>query len=102
MVTLENGAVLYFAGDTGPMMDMQMIGELYRPEVSVIPIGDLYTMGPREAAWAMKHLRSRWAVPCHYATFPALTGTPEAFRAELEKLGVETEVVAPKPGETLR
>lgn len=102
VVTLENGAVLYFAGDTGPMMDMQMIGELYRPEVSVIPIGDLYTMGPREAAWAMKHLRSRWVVPCHYATFPALTGTPEAFRAELEKLGVETEVVAPKPGETVR
>lgn len=102
VVTLENGAVLYFAGDTGPMMDMQMIGELYHPEVSVLPIGDLYTMGPREAAWGMRLLRSRWVVPCHYGTFPSLTGTPEALRAELDKLGVETEVVAPKPGQTVR
>lgn len=102
VVTLENGATIYFSGDTAPMMDMQMIGELYRPDVSVLPIGDLYTMGPREAAWAMKQLRSRWIVPCHYGTFPALTGTPEALRAELQKLGVQAEVVAPRPGESVR
>ena len=102
VVTLENGATIYFAGDTGPMMDMQLIGELYRPEVSVLPIGDLYTMGPREAAYALKMLRSRWVVPCHYGTFPALTGTPEALRAELERLGVQADVVAPKPGEAVR
>ena len=102
VVTLENGAVLYFAGDTGPMMDMQLIGEIYRPDVSVLPIGDLYTMGPREAAYAARLLRSRWLVPCHYGTFPALTGTPEAWRAELDKLGVQAEVVAPKPGQTVR
>lgn len=102
VVTLENGATLYFAGDTGPTMDMQIVGDLYRPDVSVLPIGDLYTMGPREAAYVMRLLRSRWVVPCHYGTFPALTGTPEALRAELEKQGVEAEVVAPKPGQTLR
>jgi len=102
VVTLENGAVLYFAGDTGPMMDMQMIGELYQPEVSVLPIGDLYTMGPREAAYVMRLLRSPFVVPCHYGTFPALTGTPDAFRAELGRLGVQATVVAPKPGESVR
>ena len=102
VVTLENAAVLYFAGDTGPMMDMQIIGDLYQPEIAVLPIGDLYTMGPREAAYAMKLLRSRWVVPCHYGTFPALTGTPEALREELERQGVEAEVVAPRPGETVR
>lgn len=102
VVTLENGAVIYFAGDTGPMMDMQIIGDLYQPEISVLPIGDLYTMGPREAAYAMKLLRSRWVVPCHHGTFAALTGTPEALREELEKQGVQAEVIALKPGETVR
>ena len=102
VVTLENGATIYFAGDTGPSMDMQIIGDLYRPDVSVLPIGDRYTMGPREAAYVMKLLRSRWVVPCHYGTFPALTGTPDALRAELERQGVEAEVVAPRPGETVR
>ena len=102
VVTLENGATLYFAGDTGPMMDMQIIGDLYRPDVSVLPIGDLYTMGPREAAYAARLLRSPWIVPCHYGTFPALTGTPEALRSELAKAGVQTTVVVSKPGESVR
>ena len=102
VVTLENGTSIYFAGDTGPMMDMQIIGDLYRPDVSVLPIGDLYTMGPREAAYAARLLRSPYIVPCHYGTFPALTGTPEALRAELAKAGVQAQVVAPKPGESVR
>lgn len=102
VVTLENGATIYFSGDTGPTMDMQIVGDLYRPDVSVLPIGDLYTMGPREAAYAARLLRSRWIVPSHYATFPALTGTPEALRAELAKAGVHAEVVAPRPGESVR
>jgi L-ascorbate metabolism protein UlaG (beta-lactamase superfamily) len=102
VVTLENGATIYFSGDTGPTMDMQIVGDLYRPDVSVLPIGDFYTMGPREAAYVMKLLRSPYVVPCHYGTFPALTGTPEAFRAELARQGVQTEVVAPKPGESVR
>jgi L-ascorbate metabolism protein UlaG (beta-lactamase superfamily) len=102
VVTLENGATIYFSGDTGPTMDMQIVGDLYRPDVSVLPIGDFYTMGPREAAYVMRLLRSPFVVPCHYGTFPALTGTPEAFRAELARQGVQTEVVAPKPGESVR
>lgn len=102
VVALENGATLYFAGDTGPMMDMQLIGDLYRPDVAVLPVGDFYTMGPREAAYAAKLLRAPYIVPCHYQTFSALTGTAEALKAELEKLGVNAQVVAPKPGESVR
>jgi L-ascorbate metabolism protein UlaG (beta-lactamase superfamily) len=102
VVTLENAVTVYFAGDTGPMMDMQIIGDLYRPDVSVLPIGDLYTMGPREAAYAARLLRSPYVVPSHYGTFPALTGTPETLRAELAKMGVQTQVIAPKPGESVR
>jgi len=102
VVTLENDARIYFAGDTGPTMDMQIVGDLYRPDLAVLPIGDLYTMGPREAAYAARLVGARWVMPCHYGTFPVLTGTPDALRNELEKLGVEAEVVAPRPGETAR
>ncbi len=99
VVKLENSVALYFAGDTGPMSDMAMIGELYAPEVSILPIGDLYTMGPREAAWAAGKLGSRFVVPMHYGTFGALTGTPEALRGELQARAVAAIVIAPEPGE---
>jgi L-ascorbate metabolism protein UlaG (beta-lactamase superfamily) len=98
VVTLEDGFRLYYAGDTGPMMDMVMIAELYEPELGLLPIGDLYTMGPREAAWAAHKLGVKWVVPMHYGTFPALTGTPEALCAELRARGCAAQVVAPQPG----
>jgi len=99
--TLEDGTRLYHAGDTGVHADMALIAEEYAPEIAILPIGDLYTMGPRGAAIAARMLKARVIVPAHYGTFPALTGTPDAFRAELRKVGVDAEVVALKPGETL-
>ena len=101
VVTLEDGTRLYHAGDTGAHADMALIGELYSPEIAVLPIGDLFTMSPREAALAARMLKPRIIVPANYGTFPALPGTPEALREELKKLGVEAEVVALRPGETL-
>uniref|UniRef100_A0A832I2R9 UPF0173 metal-dependent hydrolase ENR23_04305 n=1 Tax=Eiseniibacteriota bacterium TaxID=2212470 RepID=A0A832I2R9_UNCEI len=101
VVTLEDGTRIYFAGDTGPFSDMALIHELYEPEIAVLPVGDLFTMGPREAALAARLLRPRILVPCHHGTFPALTGTPDALRAELASRGVDVEVVALRPGETL-
>ena len=80
---------------------MALIAELYAPEIALLPIGDLYTMSPREAAVAARMLKPRWIVPMHYGTFPALTGTPEALREELKKLGVASEVLTLRPGETL-
>ena len=79
-------------------MDMVTVRELYAPEIAILPIGDLYTMGPREAAWAAEKLGAKWLVPMHYGTFDALTGTPVAWRAELKKRGVAAEVIAPEPG----
>ncbi len=102
VVTLEDGTRLYYAGDTGPTMDMIMVRELYAPEIAILPIGDLYTMGPREAAWAAGKLGARWVVPMHYRTFDALTGTAEALRTELGAMGVAAQVVAPEPGEPVR
>jgi len=99
--TLENGTRIYHAGDKGVHADMALIAEIYQPEIALLPIGDLYTMGPREAAVAARMLKPRVIVPAHYGTFPALTGTPDAFRTELKRAGVEAEVVALDPGETL-
>lgn len=101
VITLEDGTRLYHAGDTGPTMDMMLIAELYEPEIAILPIGDHYTMGPREAAVAARMLKAKWIVPAHFGTFPVLTGTPDALREELKRLGVEAEVVALKPGESL-
>jgi hypothetical protein len=102
VVTLENGVPIYFTGDTGPTMDMQIVADLYHPEVVVMPIGDHYTMGPREAAYAARLIRAPFIVPCHYGTFPLLTGTPEALEVELAKLGVNAKVVVSKPGQSVR
>jgi L-ascorbate metabolism protein UlaG (beta-lactamase superfamily) len=89
---------LYFAGDTNVFGDMQLIGRIYQPDVAILPIGDHFTMGPREAAVAVELIGSRRVVPCHYGTFGLLTGTPDALR-ELLPSGVE--LLAPAPGETL-
>src|SRR5918992_6334869 len=77
----EGGPKLYFAGDTCVFGDMQLIGRLYAPDVAVLPIGDHYTMGPREAALALELLGTRRCVPCHWGTFPLLTGTPDELRS---------------------
>jgi len=95
----EGGTRVYHAGDTGIFGDMKLIGELYRPAVAVLPIGDLYTMGVFEAAAAARMIGAKAIVPIHHGTFPALTGTPAALRDALRDApGIE--VVALKPGDS--
>ncbi|HEY7290754.1 MAG TPA: metal-dependent hydrolase [Vicinamibacterales bacterium] len=98
IVKFEDGKTIYFAGDTDVFGDMRLIGEMYTPSLAFLPIGDLYTMGPRQAAKACELLNVKSVVPMHYGTFPALTGTPAAFRALVEPKGVK--VLELKPGET--
>ena len=100
VITLENGFGLYHAGDTGAFADMAIIGDLYHPELALLPIGSHYVMGPREAAYACKLLKPRYVVPMHYGTFPALTGTPEDFMREMAYLPL-VEVILLNPGDTL-
>jgi L-ascorbate metabolism protein UlaG (beta-lactamase superfamily) len=99
VLRFPKGPTLYFSGDTNVFGDMRLIGELYRPDVACLPIGDLYTMGPREAAVACRMLGVRRVIPMHWGTFPALTGTPDALRAETRDLA-SFEVVALAPGES--
>jgi len=100
VLTFEDGFRIYHAGDTNVFSDMALIRELYSPDLALLPIGDFYTMGPREAAKACELLRVPRVVPMHWGTFPALTGTPDALRKELAQRGVQTEVVELVPGGT--
>ena len=100
IVTLENGQRIYFAGDTSLFGDMKLIGELYKPDIAFLPIGDRFTMGPDAAAMAARWLGVKQVVPMHYGTFPLLTGTPEQLEKELSGSGIEVLVL--KPGETAK
>ena len=82
VVRLENGRVVYFAGDTCLFGDMQLIRHLHEPDYAVLPIGDYFTMDPKAAAIALDMLGNPACVPCHWGTFPMLTGTPEQLAAE--------------------
>jgi L-ascorbate metabolism protein UlaG (beta-lactamase superfamily) len=94
VVEVEDGKRAYFAGDTCVFSDMSLIGRIYGPDIAVLPIGDHFTMGPREAAVALELLGTRRCVPCHYGTFPILTGTPD----QLRELAPGVDVVALEPG----
>ncbi len=102
VLEFENGRKLYHAGDTCAFSDMQLIHELYKPDVALLPIGDFYTMGPKEAAVAVRMLGVKHVIPMHYGTFPVLTGTPAALREALRGLGLnQVEVIEMKPGQTI-
>jgi L-ascorbate metabolism protein UlaG (beta-lactamase superfamily) len=74
---------------------MQLLGEIYKPDVALLPIGDHFTMGPREAARAASLVGCSYAVPIHYKTFGLLTGTFSEFSSECATLGIEALEIAP-------
>ena len=96
VLTIAGGPVLYDAGDTAVFGDMQLIRELYRPEVALLPIGGHYTMGPTEAALAVRFLAPRVVLPLHFGTFPPLKGTPKELTALVDS---NVQVVDWTPGE---
>jgi len=98
VIHLEDQRTIYFAGDTCLFGDMRLIGELYSPQIAMLPIGDRFTMDPAAAARACEMLGVRQVVPMHWGTFPMLTGTPTGLRALVEPKGIE--VLELKPGET--
>ncbi len=99
VIRFENGFSVYHAGDTSVFGDMKIIGEIYKPELSLLPIGDHFTMGPKEATYAAKLLGSKYVIPMHYGTFQVLTGTPETFLKLMQDVP-QTKVLVLKPGET--
>lgn len=100
VIAIDNGPVLYHAGDTGVFSDMQLIRELHHPDIAMLPIGDHYTMGPKGGALAAKFVGAKSVLPIHWGTFPALTGNPVMLEKELTGTGIE--VIHTDPGQTLR
>ena len=84
IIEMENGFKVYHMGDTGLFGDMKFIGEYYKPDLLLIPIGGHFVMSPADAAYAVKnYLKPKYALPIHYGTIPVLRGTPEEFSAAL-------------------
>lgn len=98
VLEFEDGTVIYHSGDTGVFGDMKIIGELYAPDVAILPIGGWFTMGPKQAAYAARLIGARQVIPEHYGTFPILSGTPEELRALLSSHDIE--VLALEPGQS--
>lgn len=95
VVQLESERCIYHAGDTALFGDMKFIGEIYSPTVALLPIGDRFTMGPREAAMALTLLKCPIAIPIHWGTFPLLSGTPEEFTKYSADLDCEIKILNP-------
>jgi L-ascorbate metabolism protein UlaG (beta-lactamase superfamily) len=95
VIEFEDGTIVYHSGDTDVFGDMRLIGERFRPEIAVLPIGGHYTMGPRGAGMATGLTGASMVIPVHYATFPILAGTPEELAEH-----TSAEVVALEPGDT--
>lgn len=89
------GKTVYHCGDTGLFGDMALIGEIYKPDVALIPVGDRFTMGPELGAKAAELIKPKVAVPIHFGTWPLLTSDVSGFRPK----GVDVKVMM--PGETI-
>jgi L-ascorbate metabolism protein UlaG (beta-lactamase superfamily) len=100
MLHFDDGPTVYHMGDTDIFSDMSLINELHQPEVGLVPVGDRFTMGGAVAALACQRFFDfRYAVPCHYGSFPIVDATPEKFVAGME--GSKTRVETPKAGASL-
>ncbi|MFQ5912828.1 MAG: metal-dependent hydrolase [Nitrospinota bacterium] len=99
VVQFENGYKAYFAGDTNVFGDMRIIHEIYNPAMAALPIGSHFTMDPKEAAYACRLLEAHIVIPCHYGTFPLLTGTVQEFKKLTMEIA-DLEIVEFQPGET--
>ncbi len=96
----EGGRSVYFAGDTGVFGDMSLISRLYHPYVSVLPVGDKFTMGVREASVAAEMLGSKYVLPGHYNTFPANQADTDVLKALMAECAPASTLIVLKPGET--
>ena len=89
ILTLKDGRRAYFAGDTAIFSEMGLYADVYHPELAFLPIGDHYTMGPEEAAYAARLLKVKQVIPMHYGTFPILVGRPAELEEKLSGTGIE-------------
>ena len=100
IIQLESGTKIYHSGDTGVFGDMKdVIRDLYKPQIALLPIGDRYTMGPFEASIAAQWIDPDIIIPMHYNTFPVIEQDPEEFADRVESMNKKTKVVILEPGQ---
>jgi len=102
VLRFANGFTIYNTGDTAVTMDMQIVHDLYKPDLVILPIGDFYTMGAEQAAYALNLLKPQFAIGGHWGTWTGMPpGTPEALEKELARYKIKTQLIKLKPGEAL-
>jgi L-ascorbate metabolism protein UlaG (beta-lactamase superfamily) len=102
VLQFSNGARIYHAGDTAAFSGMELIHEVYRPDLALLPMGDHHTMGPAEAAVATRLLKVDRVVPMHYGIAPESHGVPAEFRQALDSLGLsDVEMIEMSPGQSM-
>jgi len=102
VLRFTNGFTIYNTGDTAVTMDMKIVRDLYKPDLVILPIGDYYTMGAEQAAYALNLLQPKFALGGHWGTWNGMPpGTPEALEKELAHYQIPTQLIKLKPGETL-
>jgi len=99
-VWAQGGKIIYHMGDTSLFSDLRLFGELYKPDLLLVPIGDRYTMNPREAAMATSWIQPKFVIPMHYKTFPFLVQDPGEFKQLCEK-SCDAKVLIPEPGKSI-
>ncbi len=103
IIEFENGFKIYHSGDTSLMSDMKLIiGDYYKPDLAILPIGGAFTMGPKEAAYACKLIRPKYVIPEHFGTFPVLVQSADSFIKEIKHLTLKTEVMVVDPGKEIK
>jgi len=96
LIELENGFRIYHAGDTAAFGDMRLIGERFKPDLALVPIGGNFTMDPAEAAWAVKELlRPKAVIPMHYGANPLARGTAQQFVDAMGSSPIRVVVAVP-------
>ena len=99
IIEMENGFKVWHMGDTAVFGDMRLIGEMYRPDVVLMPIGNHFVMSPQDAAMAIRDMiKPRYAIPIHYGTNPQLRGTPAELISAMGGAAAP-RILVPEPGQ---
>jgi L-ascorbate metabolism protein UlaG (beta-lactamase superfamily) len=100
VIEMENGFKVWHMGDTGLFGDMRMLGEKYKPDLVLVPIGGAYTMDASDAAIAVRDMiRPKYALPIHFDTAPGMYGTPAQFEVALGNAPGTPRMLVVSPGQ---
>ena len=103
LINFKNDAKIFHAGDTGLFSDLKfVIGDIYKPDIALLPIGNIFTMDPEEAAIATKWINPKIVIPMHYNSFPSIRQDPDKFRKLVKNEAPNTKTEILKPLDTLK